>query len=365
MDCIRIGIRFSQRITSFCPEGGTNRVTATIKDVAMKAGVSPSTVSRVISNHPRISEETKRKVRQAMEELGYHPNAVARSLVKRSADAIGVLIPSTTEEFFMNPFFSEALRGISDVARREGFDLLLATSDSGKEDVKSLTRMIYGKRVDGVLLLSSRMHDPLMQVLQEHPFPATLLGRPEEQTSMAWVNNDNVEACYRATRHLIQLGHKRIGFIFGDESLLVTRDRLEGYRKALEEADIPLDKRLLFSSPFLEQGGYLGAMRFMALSNRPTAVVAADDLFAFGAMRAAGELGYRIPDDLAIVGFNNVRLAEISNPPLTSMDVHIYELGTTIAELLVAQIRNEEQTGQSIIIPTELVVRQSCGGTPV
>ncbi|WP_018133427.1 LacI family DNA-binding transcriptional regulator [Effusibacillus pohliae] len=334
----------------------------TIKDVAVKAGVSPSTVSRVISNHPRISEKTKRQVRQAMEELGYHPNFLARSLVKKSADAIGVLIPSTTEEFFMNPFFPEVLRGISDVAKREGFDLLLSTSDSGKEDVRSLKRMIHGKRVDGVLLLSSRMQDPLLDVLREHPFPATLLGRPhDDNVPISWVNNDNVDACYRATRHLIGLGHRRIGFLCGDQALLVTQDRMQGYETALKEAGLPADRKLIYSSPFMEQGGYLGMMRLLALSERPTAVVASDDVLAFGAMRAAGELGYQIPDDIAIIGFNNVKLAEMSNPSLTSMDVHIYELGAAVAELLIEQLRNPEAAARSVIIPSDLVIRHSCG----
>jgi DNA-binding LacI/PurR family transcriptional regulator len=296
-----------------------------------------------------------------MEELGYHPNMLARSLAKKSSEAIGVLIPSTTEEFFMNPFFPEVLRGITDVAKREGYDLLLSTSDSGKEDVRSLTRMIHGKRVDGVLLLSSRMQDPLMQVLQENPFPATLIGRPEMDLPISWVNNDNVTACYEATRHLIGLGHQRIGFLGGDENLMVTSDRLRGYHQALEEAGFPTDRRLMFASSFVEQGGYLGMTRLLALPDRPTAVIASDDLLAFGAMRAAGELGYRIPEDIAVVGFNNVRLTEMSNPSLTSVDVQIYELGVTAANLLIEQMRGGEMA-KHVIVPTQMVVRHSCGG---
>jgi DNA-binding LacI/PurR family transcriptional regulator len=171
-----------------------------------------------------------------------------------------------------------------------------------------------------------------------------------------------VEACYKATRHLIGLGHQRIGFLGGDESLTVTRDRLQGYFNALDEAGIPTDRRLMFASTFMEQGGYMGMMRLLALPDRPTAVVASDDLLAFGAMRAAGELGYRIPDDIAVVGFNNVRLTEMSNPSLTSIDVRIYELGTTAASLLIEQVRGGEPTDKGVIVPTDLVVRHSCGG---
>lgn len=336
-------------------------MTSTIKDVAAKAGVSPSTVSRVVTNHPRISEKTKRKVRLVMEELGYHPNVLARSLAKKSPESIGILIPSSTAEFFMNPFFPEVLRGISDMARTAGFDLLLSTSDSGKEDVSSLRRMIHGKRIDGVILLSSRMHDPLLEVVQESPFPVTLIGRPEQDESICWVNNDNIKACYEATEYVIKQGHERVGFIGGDPELLVTKDRIAGYTQALEAYGIPLDPKLILPSTFVEQGGYLAMMRLLALSDRPTAVVTADDVLAFGAIRAAGEFGYSLPEDLSIIGFNNIKLSEMSNPSLTSVNVYIYDLGWQAADLLFKQIQDPNFGFEHRIVPTELVVRNSCG----
>lgn len=331
----------------------------TIKDVALYAGVSPSTVSRVIANSSRISEETKERVREAMKTLDYHPNAFARGLVTNTAGAIGILIPPDLQEFFVNPFFAEFMSGVSEVARREGFDTVLSTSGRSENDV--LDSMIRGRRVDGVLLLRSRVEDPaIARVVKEH-FPAILLGRPVDNEDISYVNNDNVQAAYEAAMHLVKLGHTRIGFLGGAEDLVVTSDRLAGYQRALKEAGIIPDPNLMVSSFFLEQGGYLGMMRLLALSDRPTAILASDDVLAFGAMRAAAELGYRLPDDLAIVGFNDIRLAELANPSLTSVRVHMHELGEAAAGLLIEQIRTDTITSSRKIIDTTLIVRNSCG----
>lgn len=335
----------------------------TIKDVAARAGVSPSTVSRVIGDSSRISEETKERVREAMEFLNYHPNAFARGLVTNTAGAIGILIPPSMQEFFINPFFSELMSGVSEVARRTGYDTVLSTSGRSEEEV--LDSMIRGRRVDGVLLLRNRTNDPAVErVVREH-FPATLLGRPAPDTPIAYVNNDNVQAAYEATLHFVRLGHTRIGFLGGAEDFLMTSDRLQGYKQALHESGLNADERLIVSSFFLEQGGYLGMMRLLALSDRPTAILASDDVLAFGAMRAAGELGYRLPEDLAIIGFNDIRLAELANPSLTSVRVHMHELGEAAADLLIAQIQDRNIVPGHKIVDTSLIVRHSCGANRV
>lgn len=330
----------------------------TIKDVAAQAGVSPSTVSRVLADSPRISEETKERVRRVLRELDYHPNAFARSLVTNVAGAIGILIPPGTE-FFQNPFFSEMMSGVTEVARSQGFDIVLSTSVN--EETEGLERMIRGRRVDGVLLLRSRKRDPAIQAVLEHHFPAVLLGRPAEDVPISSVNNENVQAAYVATKHLVSLGHHKIGFLGGDMSYVVTDDRLRGYRQALRDNGIEPDERMEVASYLVEQGGYLGMMRLLAASERPTAVLASDDVLAFGAMRAAGELGYQLPEDMAIVGFNDIRLAELANPALTSVRVHMHDLGVAAAELLVERIKNPESPPEERIVPTELVIRNSCG----
>ncbi len=334
---------------------------ANIKDVAKQAGVSPSTVSRVIANSTRISEGTRQRVRTVMKELNYHPNAIARSLVKQSAQAIGLLIPSTIDQFFSNPFFPEVLRGITQVAQNAGYDLFLSTALHGLNDIERLEHMVRGKQVDGVILLTARISDPLLVVLTENHIPAVLIGRPAVPTTISWVNNDNRQAAYDATNHLLRLGHKRIGFIGGASDLVVTMDRLSGYASALEDAGISFDPRLVISEDFLEEGGYTGMMRLLAIPERPGAVIASDDVLAFGAMRAAGELGYLIPDDLAIVGFNDIPLAKLSNPPLTTMNVHIFELGQQSAQMLLAQMKQPDADPRQHLVSHDLVIRRSCG----
>ncbi len=331
----------------------------TIKDVAALANVSPSTVSRVLSNSPRISEETKERVRRALEELDYHPNVFARGLVTNTASSIGVFIPPGMREFFVNPFFSEMMSGVSEVAGRAGFDIVLSTSAQDEED--AVDRMIRGRRVDGLILLGSRDNDPVLEKVALYSFPAVLLGRPARDGAISFVNNDNVQAAYEATMHLILLGHEKIGFLGGAFNLIVTIDRLTGFRKALFESGISSSPQMEISSVFLEQGGYQGMMHLLALPTRPTAVLASDDVLAFGAMRAAGELGYQLPDDLAIIGFNDIRLAELANPPLTSVRVHMHELGAAATEMLVGQIHESTLGVQSKIVESELVIRKSCG----
>jgi len=336
-------------------------VAVNIKDVAIRAGVNPSTVSRVIANSPRISAATRERVRAIMKELNYHPNAIARSLVKQSSQAIGLLIPNTIEQFFLNPFFPEVLRGITQVAQHAGYDLFLSTALHGLNDIERLEQMVRSKRVDGVILLTARIEDPLLSVLQENRIPAVLIGRPATPSTISWVNNDNKKAAYDATAHLLKLGHKRIGFIGGSPELVVTMDRLSGYASALQDAGAAFDPQLVTSEDFLEEGGYTGMMRLLAVPERPSAIIASDDVLAFGAMRAAGELGYRIPDDLAIVGFNDIPLAKLANPPMTTMNVHIYELGQQSARMLIEQIEWPATGAKEHLVPHELVVRRSCG----
>ncbi|MCY0902330.1 MAG: LacI family DNA-binding transcriptional regulator [Firmicutes bacterium] len=332
-----------------------------IKDVALRAGVSPSTVSRVLAKNPRISKETSDRVREVMRDLNYHPNAVARSLVKQSSQTLGILIPNTIEQFLQNPFFPEVLRGIAQSAQTAGYDIFLSTALHGLDDGQRLAQMARSKRVDGVILLTARVHDPLLDIALDNGIPTVVIGRPDAEGTVSWVNNDNKKAAYDVTAHLLDLGHRRIGFIGGAQDLIVTLDRLAGYSQALEERGIVVDPYLLYSGEFHEEAGCQGMVRLLALADRPSAVVASDDVLAFGAMRAAGELGYRIPEDMAVTGFNDIPLAKLANPPLTSMNVNVFELGQTAARLLLEQLARPQLEVRGITVEHELVVRRSCG----
>ena len=335
-------------------------MTVTIKDVAKRAGVSPSTVSRVISNHPRISEETARRVRKVMDEIGYHPNMMAKSLVSRTTRTIAVILPRPADELFQNLFFSEVIRGIVTQSTRSGYDLLMATGSSEREELDTVTRLVKGRRVDGILLLSSRADDPVISMLKEADFPFAIIGRNEDYPDILTIDNDNVQASYDATRHLISQGHERIGFVSGPPNLILSRDRLNGYKKAMREASLPVRQDWIVEGEFLQESGYRAMSLLMGLPERPTALVVIDDVVTFGILRGLVELGYSVPKDIALVSFNNIVFSELASPPISSIDIGIYQLGYTASQELIRSIQQERPShAVRHIIPHRLVVRES------
>ena len=337
----------------------------TIKDVAKRAGVSPSTVSRVLSNHPRISKETAERVRRIMEEMGYHSNIMARSLVSNKTSTLGMILPRPAEELFQNHFFAENIRGLTTQASRSGYDVLMTAGSSEREELEAVTRLVKGRRVDGVILLQSRRDDPIIAFLKRENFPFVLIGRYPGDDSVFCVDNDNVQAAYDATLHLIAQGHERIGFVSGPCDLIVSQDRLDGYRKALAEHGLPMRPEWIVEGEFLQESGYRAMSFFMNLPERPTALVVIDDIVTFGVLRGLAELGYRVPEDLALVSFNNLPLAELATPPLSSIDIGIYELGYMASQLLIRVIAGDRPAAPRVIVPHRLIVRQSSLNTIV
>lgn len=331
----------------------------TIKDVARLAGVDPSTVSRVIADNPRISVKTKEKVLKVMEELDFYPNAIARSLASRSTKTIGVIMPHSTDQVFVNPFFTEVMRGIGASALKRGYNILFSTGNNSEEEYKATSSLVNGKRVDGLILLTSRIDDKTIDSLIKKKFPFVVVGKPSNNADVNWVDNDNQEACYHATEHLIKLGHRRIGFIGGEFSYVFMGERFKGYKKALDLYEIEFSKELLSLGEFLEDGGYNAAKKLMEQKNKPTAVVVADDLMAIGAMKAVKAHGLSIPEDISIIGFNDTPLASYMDPPLSSMEIFVYDLGYNSSETLISQLQENGGHKKHIIIPTRLIVRNS------
>ncbi|MCF6094274.1 LacI family transcriptional regulator [Microaerobacter geothermalis] len=334
-------------------------MSVTIKDVAKLAGVSPSTVSRVIANNPRISPATSRKVKEAMEHLGYHPNVMAKSLVSRSTQTLGIILPRSADELFLNPFFPEVLRGINAYANYTGYDLLMSAGSTEQEEKEAFNRMVFGGRVDGVILLASRVNDPLIPLLKKRNFPFVLIGRSLEHPDIVCVDTNNVKAAYDATMHLIKQGHVRIGFISGPRDLVVSQDRIKGYQDALKENNLPFHTDWVFEAKFLLESGYQAISTLFEQPEKPTALVVSDDLITFGVLRGLYELNYRVPEDVALVSFNNVSMSDLTTPPLTTIDIGIYHLGYTTAQLLIKQINEETLHQKTTIIPHRLVIRQS------
>lgn len=330
----------------------------TIKDVAKKAGVSPSTVSRVIAEHPRISAKTSRRVREVMDELGYHPNMMAKSLVSRTSRTIGVILPRPAEELLLNFFFYEFMRGVMAQLTRAGYDLLMAGGNNEREELETVTRLVRGGRIDGLLLLYSRASDPVISLLRKEDVPFLLVGRSLDYDDVPSVDNDNVQAAYDATKHLISQGQRRIGFVSGPAHLAMTQDRLAGYTKALGEAGLPFKQGWVVEGEFLLESGYRAMASIMNQPEPPTALVVIDDFVAFGVLKGLTELGYRIPEDVAIVSFNNIALSELTMPPITSVDIGTYQLGYTASQMLISTIQ-QDPVQQRQLIPHRLVVRES------
>lgn len=331
----------------------------TIKDVARLAGVDPSTVSRVIADSPRISGKTKEKVLKVMEELDFHPNAIARSLANKSTKTIGVIMPHSSEQVFTNPFFTEIMRGIGVSALKRGYYVLFSTGSNSDEEYEATSRLVNERRVDGLILLTSRVGDKTIESLREKRFPFVVVGKPANMEDVNWVDNDNREAGFMATEYLIELGHKRIGFVGGEFNYVFMGERFRGYKKALDSYGIKFSKELLSLDEFVEEGGYSAVRKLLEQENRPTAVVVADDLMAFGAMRAIKEQGLRIPEDVSVISFNDTPLAGYVDPPLTSMEIFVYDLGYNAGETLIEQLRDSGGHKKHIIIPTKLKVRRS------
>ena len=331
----------------------------TIKDVAKLANVNPSTVSRVIADNPQISEKTKKIVRAAMEQLGYHPNYSARSLVNKSTNAIGIIMPSSAEKAFQNPFFAEVLRGISNMAHKKQYSLYMSTGETEKEIYDTVVKMVQGRLVDGIILLYSRVNDQISAYLRNRDFPFVVIGRPNnDKEGIVHIDNDNFGAAKEVTKYLIDNGHQKIGFIGGSLDFVVTIDRLNGYKKAMEEANIDINNDYIVHTEFHKEGGKEAIIGLMSLDTQPSALVVTDDLISFGVLSTLLEMGIKVPKDISVFSFNNIMMSEYSNPSLSSVDINIFQLGYRAVKSLVNLILNKEEVSR-IIIPHKLIIRES------
>ncbi len=330
----------------------------TINDIAKKAKVSPSTVSRVIADNPRISKATKEKVIKIMKEMNYHPNIIARSLVNRSTKIIGVIIPGMAEQSFQHPFFPELLGGIGSMAYEKGYKILLSNVSTVEEEKQTLKELTFGGITEGIILVTSRAQDRTVNELIKTNFHFVVIGR-SENPCVNWVDNDNFLIGYELAEHFIKQDHKRIAFLGFSPEYMVTMDRLNGYIKALQDYGLPVEESLIIESKFISDNGYDLMKRLLEQGEVPTGVIACDDLLAFGAIKAITDQGLKVPEDIAVAGINNVPLAYYHNPPLTSVKINAFSLGTKAFEMLQTIIESEIKSYNRATIPAELVVRDS------
>jgi len=331
----------------------------TINDVAREAGVSTSTVSRVIHDNPRISDETKARVRQSMDRLGYYPNALARGLAKASTGNLGLILPNSSENLFTNPFFIEAMRGIGVEAQSRGYNIMFSFSNNEEEEVGFIRNYIKSRWVDGIILLVSRENDRCMSYLRDKEFPFVVVGRPDNADSTLWVDNDNFHAVYDVVNLLIDRGSRKPAFVGGPETFSVTRDRLNGYKQALTMRGIGFNPALVgLGSDFSEAAGK-STMENLLIHEYPDSVVTTDDYIAFGVLDAlSGTNSANIP----VVGFNNTLRGKYQSPTLTSVDVRPADLGGNAASLLIDAVTGAEGAADHRIIDTILIERESTAG---
>ncbi len=335
------------------------RVTA--KDVAQLAGVSRTTVSLVLNNAPNvhISSETRRRVLEAARRLNYHPHAAARSLVSRRSMTLGLVLCQSPEQVFADPFLPQVLRGINDVAQAAGYRILLETVTHPEDN--GYSALVLENRIDGFILSGPRSDDEALRSLHEEGFPIVLMGRLPD-VDIPFVDVDNVRAAYGAVEHLILLGHTRIGMITnGPLHYTASADRLEGYRRALNDHALPYDPDLVVYGAFREESGQVAMDRLLEREDPPSAVFVASDAVALGALVSIRRHGLRVPDDIALVGFDDIPLAAYVNPPLTTVRLPARRLGEEAARLLVALVEGREVESTHILLDTTLVVRASCG----
>ncbi|MFF9685862.1 LacI family DNA-binding transcriptional regulator [Streptomyces sp. NPDC014623] len=335
----------------------------TLEEVAARAGVGRGTASRVINGSPRVSEQTREAVEAAVAELGYVPNRAARALAGNRTDAIALVVPESETRFFAEPYFSDIVRGVGAALADTEMQLLLTLAGNDRER-RRLAQYLTAHRVDGVLLVSVHADDPLPDLLEQLGMPAVISGRRHAAETLPSVDSDNFEGARAAVDHLISRGRRSIATITGRLDVYGAQRRLDGYRKAVAAAGLDPDERLIAPADFSEEGG-ARAMREL-LERRPDvdAVFAASDVMAAGARQILRESGRRIPDDVALIGFDDSAVARHMDPPLTSVRQPIEEMGRTMTRVLLEEIAHRSsgdapQERPRIVLPTELVVRES------
>ena len=331
----------------------------TLKELAARAKVHPSTISRVANNDPklRVAAATRARIEALLRETEYRPNGVARGLKLRQTFVLAVVIPDIT-----NPFFAGLFRGIEDGAAPRGYNVLLCNTDGSPDRQRSHLQSLNARRVDGVILASTVLNDPAVRWLRHHRIPYVLVNRFSDEGSDPFVGSDDVAGGLLATQHLIELGHRRIGHLAGQATVSTGMLRRRGYRAALAGAGLPADPELEAEAGYMEEGGARATMQLLSLDNRPTAIFAVTDMTAVGAYGAARRMNLRVPQDVAIVGYNDIPLAGRLIPGLTTVHVPIDEFGTVAARMLLDQVEAGELAQRRVVFTPELVVRGSTVG---
>lgn len=333
----------------------------TLVDIAKQAGVSRSTVSRVVNDDPNVSDPIRKRVQQVIQSTGYQPHAAARMLASQRSWMIGLVLPRTVSSFFTDPYFPRLTQGVAQACNQHNLTLGLFLLANKEDEERIFPRVSRTGLLDGIIVQTAQKGDKLLNRLISSDFPVLVAGRPFNTNGVSYIDVDNIQAAYQAVCHLIHLGYKRIGTITGIMNGTVSIDRLEGYKRAILEHGLQVDKALIAEGDFSEQSGY-DAMKIL-LPAKPDAIFAASDTMATGAIRATRESGLYVPGDIAFIGFDDLPVASHVDYKLTTIRQPIVQFGAQAVEALIDLIENGNKPSRRIIVETELVIRESCGAS--
>lgn len=334
---------------------------ATIVDVAKLAGVSTATVSRVINDTGKVKTATRRKVLNAINQLHFSPNISAQVLQTKQTKTIGMIFPDAS-----SIYFSEIIRGIIGHTNKHGFQIVIGSAHDEEEELKTASRFLNGRTVDGLVMMApSLTNEELFALPINHNTPIVFISVPPVKAGTTSVVLDNFNSAIKMTQHLINLGHQRIAFIHGSPHNYDSKRRYAGYLQALSEAGIPKSSLLEVAGNFTEDSGYKACRQLLEKEIRPTAIFAANDAMAIGAIEAARDSGLKVPDDIAIVGFDDISTSQYITPALTTVRVPLFKMGQLVGKTLLQKINadmsEELAVAERIVIPLEIIIRESCG----
>ena len=331
---------------------------ATLQEVAKRAGVSPITVSRVVNQTGYFSGATRERVQQAVAELGYMPNTLARSLRSKRTNTLGLILTDIT-----NPFFTTLARGVEDAASAAGFTVVFCNTDESETKELRYTQMLLEKRVDGILLVPARSSLASVELARKHKTPLVALDRAQPGAGVDVVRCDTEDGAYRLTKLLLGLRHRRIVALTGPRDNPTAQERAAGYRRAMAEVGLKEDAMLVFYGEFNQQSGFEMALQALSNSPRPTALLAANNFLTIGAMKALQHCGLKVPEDLALTGFDDLPPAMVTFPFFTVASQPAYEVGQRGLGLLLERLDGSApQETREVILPIEIIIRLSSGG---
>jgi LacI family transcriptional regulator len=327
---------------------------STIHDVARLAGVSPITVSRVLNNSGYASEETRARVEAAAAELGYVPNTLARGLRSKRTNTLALVMTDIT-----NPYFTLIARGVEDTASNSGYTVIFCNTDESEAEEEKYLNILVQKQVDGILLVPACSNSQSLKFLRSNEIPFVLIDRRVPDTRSDLVRSDSEQGAYNLTRHLIELGHKRIVTITGPQAVSTSLDRASGYQRAMKEAGLA-DLIEVYYGSFTQDSGYELTSRALALKPRPTAIFGGNNFISIGIFKALRDASLIVPEDMSVVGFDDLPASLLINPILTVAAQPAYQMGSQATELLLKRIAGQlPEASQEIILPTEMIVRRS------